>query len=212
MCVCLFLALAFAITSLCCLKTADGVYRTKEDVATYIYKYHKLPKNFLNKKEIKALSAEEAKNYNVGGNTFENNEGLIDNPNRLKLVECDIYDDNHNSVSRGAERLVFFADGSKVFYTSDHYETFELVTALSEWQFNQITFVFAIVAGVCVLGYLAAFAFAVAVKKDGKAYIELSFEIVFAATFLIALSPLAFVVWIVQNIVEKATGNGVVSK
>ncbi len=63
-----------------------------------------------------------------------------------------------------------------------------------------------------LLGIVAAVAFAVCViviiavavnKKSIKRYCILPFEIVIVATLLIALSPLAFIVWIVECICDK---------
>lgn len=106
----------------------DGVYTTKEDVALYLYTYGELPSNFITKKEAKALgwSGGSLEPYApgkcIGGDRFGNYEGLL--PEDRTYRECDI--NTLGASSRGAERLVFSADGL-IYYTGDHYETFTLL-------------------------------------------------------------------------------------
>ncbi len=102
----------------------DGVYTTKEDVALYIHTYRKLPRNFMTKKEARALgwsggSLEQyAPGMCIGGDRFRNAEGYLP---QGKYQECDI--NTLGKERRGAERLIFSDDG-RIYYTSDHYETF----------------------------------------------------------------------------------------
>lgn len=102
----------------------DGVYTTKEDVALYIHTYRKLPRNFMTKKEARALgwsggSLEQyAPGMCIGGDWFRNAEGYLP---QGKYQECDI--NTLGKERRGAERLIFSDDG-RIYYTSDHYETF----------------------------------------------------------------------------------------
>lgn len=104
---------------------ADGVYTSKEDVALYINTYHRLPENFMTKKEAKALgwtggSLEEyAEGKCIGGDRFGNYEGLL--PEGETYYECDI--DTLGRSKRGAKRIIYTEDG-KVYYTEDHYESF----------------------------------------------------------------------------------------
>ena len=106
----------------------DGVYTTKEDVALYIYTYNELPKNFMTKKEAKALGWEGgslepyAPGMCIGGDRFGNYEGLL--PEEYTYTECDI--DTLGAKSRGAKRIVFSNDGD-IYYTEDHYESFVLL-------------------------------------------------------------------------------------
>ena len=58
----------------------------------------------------------------IGGDKFGNNEGKL--PDGKKYKECDI--DTLGAKSRGAKRIVFSNDGL-IYYTEDHYETFELL-------------------------------------------------------------------------------------
>lgn len=108
----------------------DGVYTTKDDVALYIHTYGKLPKNFITKKEAQALGWEGgslepyAPGMCIGGSYFGNYEGLLPEKDGRKYTECDI--DTLGKSKRGAKRIVFSNDGL-IYYTDDHYETFELL-------------------------------------------------------------------------------------
>lgn len=111
--------------------TEDGIYTSKEEVAEYIYLYEKLPSNFITKKEAKKLGwdnskgnlAEVAPGMSIGGDYFGNYEGNLPEEEGRDYYECDI---NYVSGYRGSERIVFSDDGL-IYYTADHYETFELL-------------------------------------------------------------------------------------
>ena len=104
----------------------DGEYNDKEHVALYIHLYGKLPSNYITKKKAESLgwsggSLEKyAPGKSIGGSRFGNNEGRL--PKGHTYYECDI--DTKGKKSRGAKRIVYSTDGM-VFYTDDHYETFE---------------------------------------------------------------------------------------
>lgn len=106
----------------------DGVYTTKEDVSLYIHMYGKLPDNFITKKEARSLgwSGGSLEPYApgkcIGGDRFGNYEGNL--PEGGQYTECDI--DTLGENSRGAKRIVFSSDG-QIYYTEDHYESFELL-------------------------------------------------------------------------------------
>lgn len=108
--------------------TADGIYTAKEDVALYIHTYGCLPQNFMTKDEARELgweggSLEEfAPGMCIGGDRFGNYEGLL--PEDRDYTECDI--DTLGAEKRGAKRIVFSDDGL-IFYTDDHYDSFELL-------------------------------------------------------------------------------------
>ena len=108
----------------------NGVYTSKDDVALYIHVYGKLPSNFITKSEAKALgwpggSLEEyAPGMCIGGDYFGNYEGLLPEADGRTYTECDI--DTLGASSRGAKRIIFSNDGL-IYYTEDHYETFELL-------------------------------------------------------------------------------------
>lgn len=106
----------------------DGSYTTKEDVALYIHTYGCLPSNFMTKKEAQQLGWEGggledyAPGMCIGGDRFGNYEGLL--PEDREYTECDI--DTLGADKRGAKRIVFSDDGL-IYYTDDHYESFELL-------------------------------------------------------------------------------------
>lgn len=108
----------------------DGTYTSKEDVALYIHTYGKLPSNFITKKEAEALGwtggslDKYAPGKCIGGTYFGNYEGLLPAKPGRTYIECDI--DTLGARSRGAKRIVFSNDGL-IYYTDDHYETFELL-------------------------------------------------------------------------------------
>ena len=60
----------------------------------------------------------------IGGDRFGNYEGLLPDVPGRKWTECDI--DTLHRDSRGAKRIVFSNDGL-IYYTDDHYESFELL-------------------------------------------------------------------------------------
>ena len=106
----------------------DGTYTTKDDVALYIYLYGGLPDNFITKKEARKLGWSKgslepyAPGMCIGGDYFGNYEGLL--PEDREYTECDI--DTLGADSRGAKRIVFSDDGL-IYYTGDHYKSFELL-------------------------------------------------------------------------------------
>jgi hypothetical protein len=108
----------------------DGSYTTKEDVALYIHAYGRLPDNFITKDEARDLGWEGggledyAPGMCIGGDRFGNYEGLLPDAPGRKWTECDI--DTLGKDSRGAKRIVFSNDGL-IYYTDDHYESFELL-------------------------------------------------------------------------------------
>lgn len=108
----------------------DGVYTTKDDVAFYLHTYGHLPGNFITKKEAEALgwSGGSLEPYApgkcIGGSHFGNYEGILPEKDGRSYTECDI--DTLGASKRGAKRIVFSNDGL-IYYTEDHYETFELL-------------------------------------------------------------------------------------
>ena len=108
----------------------DGWYYSKEDVALYIYTYGKLPENFITKSEAQDLGwtgggvGSYKEGAAIGGDKFGNREGLLPKKSGRQYYECDI--DTKGKGSRGAKRIVFSNDGL-IYYTDDHYESFELL-------------------------------------------------------------------------------------
>lgn len=107
-----------------------GTYTSKEDVALYIHTYGRLPDNFISKKEAEKLgwpggSLEPyAPGMCIGGSRFGNYEKLLPEAKGRTYTECDI--DTLGASKRGAKRIVFSNDGL-IYYTDDHYESFELL-------------------------------------------------------------------------------------
>ena len=107
-----------------------GTYTTKEDVALYIHTFGHLPNNFITKDEARRLGWEGggledyAPGKCIGGDRFGNYEGLLPDAPGRRWTECDIGTLGKNS--RGAKRIVFSSDGL-IYYTDDHYESFELL-------------------------------------------------------------------------------------
>ena len=105
----------------------DGWYYSTEDVALYLYTYGELPDNFITKKEAQSMGWDNKKGnlwevadgMCIGGDYFGNKEGLL--PEEDDYTECDV---NYEGGFRGAERIVFSDDGD-IYYTGDHYESFE---------------------------------------------------------------------------------------
>lgn len=108
----------------------NGSFTRKEDVALYIHTYNKLPQNFITKKEAEKLgwnggSLEKyASGKCIGGSHFGNYEGILPEADGRSYTECDI--DTLGAKSRGVKRIVFSNDGL-IYYTEDHYKTFELL-------------------------------------------------------------------------------------
>lgn len=109
--------------------TEDGQYCTVDEVAAYIKEYHKLPSNYITKKEAQALGwqggplKKYAPGKSIGGDIFTNRQHILPDSD-YKYIECDI---NANGTSRGAERIVYNTGDFKVYYTGDHYKTFREV-------------------------------------------------------------------------------------
>ena len=108
----------------------DGWYYSAEDVALYLVTYGELPCNFITKNEARDLGWEGgglepyAPGKCIGGDRFGNYEGLLPEKDGRHYTECDI--DTRGASSRGAKRIVFSEDGL-IYYTEDHYESFELL-------------------------------------------------------------------------------------
>lgn len=105
-------------------------YTTKEDVSLYLYTYGVLPDNFITKKEAGKLGWKGGgldaymDGYCIGGDKFGNYEGNLPEKEGRQYYECDI--GTMHQDSRGAQRLVYSNDGL-IYYTQDHYTTFELL-------------------------------------------------------------------------------------
>ncbi len=107
----------------------DGSYYSLEDVALYLWTYGVLPDNYITKNEAKSLGWEGgsvekyAPGKAIGGDYFGNYEGLL--PDEYKYYECDI--DTLGESSRGAKRIIYSENAELIYYTEDHYKSFELL-------------------------------------------------------------------------------------
>ena len=109
--------------------TEDGTYTSKEEVALYIHTYGKLPSNYVTKKEAQAAGWDNKKGNlqkvipgaSIGGDRYGNYEGLLPDKKGRKYFECDI---DYEGGYRDAKRIVYSNDGL-IFYTEDHYKSFE---------------------------------------------------------------------------------------
>ena len=113
--------------------TEDGEYTDKEHVAAYLRAYHKLPSNYISKRDAQNLGWSGngndslwtyAPGKSIGGSRFGNYEGRLPDKEGRSWYECDI---DYNGRSRGVKRIVYSSDGL-IYYTEDHYNTFEDIT------------------------------------------------------------------------------------
>lgn len=108
----------------------DGTYTSKDEVALYLHTYGHLPSNYITKDEAEdagwkteGLSLDEAcPGKSIGGDRFGNREGKLPKAKGRTWYECDI--DYHGGRSRNAKRILYSNDGL-IYYTEDHYKTFE---------------------------------------------------------------------------------------
>lgn len=109
----------------------NSSYGSRDEVASYIIKFNKLPKNYLSKKEATSLGwiakegnlREIKKDANIGGDIFRNLEGRLPNKKGRVWREADV---NYKGGKRGPERLLYSSD-RLIYYTKDHYDTFSLM-------------------------------------------------------------------------------------
>lgn len=110
----------------------DGWYSSKEEVAEYLREYGELPDNFITKDEAYDLGWDSKKGnlwdvadgMSIGGDVFGNREGLLPKEKGRTYYECDI---DYEGGYRNGKRIVYSDDGL-IFYTEDHYESFEDIT------------------------------------------------------------------------------------
>ena len=109
----------------------DGTYTSKEEVAAYLNEFGHLPDNYITKKEAKKLGwvssegnlDEVAPGKSIGGDYFGNYEEILPVKKGRSYYECDI---DFDGGFRGSKRIIFSDDGL-IYYTEDHYQTFELL-------------------------------------------------------------------------------------
>ena len=105
----------------------DGYYYDPEHVVLYLHYFGKLPPNYITKSEARSLgwrSGSVEYYYEggaIGGDTFQNREGLLPKAAGRTFTECDLHTNGYKP--RGTYRLVFSNDGL-YFYTDNHYGSF----------------------------------------------------------------------------------------
>lgn len=107
----------------------SGTYTSKDQVALYLHTYGQLPENYITKRDAEDLGWDSKKGnlwevapgMSIGGSRFGNYEGALPDKKGRKYFECDI---DYEGGYRGAKRLIYSDDGL-IFYTEDHYNTFE---------------------------------------------------------------------------------------
>lgn len=104
-------------------------YSDKEHVAAYLKKFGCLPDNYISKQDARKLGWDGTRSglwdvawgKSIGGDKFGNYEELLPVKRGRQYYECDIDFDGRRA---NAKRIVYSNDGL-IFYTEDHYETFE---------------------------------------------------------------------------------------
>ncbi|WP_110822670.1 ribonuclease domain-containing protein [Paenibacillus illinoisensis] len=102
-----------------------------DDVANYLAEHQELPDNYITKKEARALGWEPsegnlqdvAPGKSIGGDIFQNREGLLPKKKGRTWYEADI---NYSAGTRGSDRILYSSDGL-IYKTTDHYRTFEQI-------------------------------------------------------------------------------------
>ena len=120
---------AYAASSLKSVKE-NGRYDSRDEVALYLRTYGHLPSNYVTKTEARKAgwSSGSLEPYfpgcSIGGDVFQNREGLLPKADGRTYYECDI--DTAGKSSRGSKRIVWSGDGL-IYYTEDRYESFTLL-------------------------------------------------------------------------------------
>jgi len=107
-------------------------YSDKEHVAAYLRAFGELPVNYLTKQQARDLGWDNslgnlwqvAPGMSIGGDRFGNYEGQLPREKGRQYYECDI---DFDGGYRNGKRIIFSSDGL-IFYTEDHYNTFEDIT------------------------------------------------------------------------------------
>ncbi len=108
----------------------EGPIIDPQSIADYLFSHDMtLPENFITKKEARDLGwdsyyndvSDVAPGKSIGGDYFGNYEGRLPVIKGVKYYEADCY---YTKGNRNADRVIFSTDG-RVWYTGDHYNTFE---------------------------------------------------------------------------------------
>ena len=107
----------------------SGQYSDKDSVALYVHKFGHLPSNYISKTKARKAGWDSNEGnlwdvlpgMSIGGSEYYNDDGQLPDAPGRRWTECDI---GYEGGYRNAERLVFSNDGL-IYYTDDHYNTFE---------------------------------------------------------------------------------------
>lgn len=106
----------------------DGIYNTMNEVAAYIYLYHKLPSNYKPKGVFSSRDYTKDNKLSCGGDKFYNREGLLPEAKGRTYTECDI---GYSGGTRNSLRIVYSSDWL-IFYTSDHYASYSIIKIIED--------------------------------------------------------------------------------
>lgn len=112
-------------------------YTDVNSIAIYIKKYHELPINYITVygNQTAATNNGDTTNMVIGGDTHwpDDNLDAFDITNDTMLKECDVYTNGYSLSVRGVSRLVYTCNtrNVRVFYTDDHYQTYQELTNFS---------------------------------------------------------------------------------
>ena len=112
--------------------TEEGEYTDKDHVAEYIRQFRRLPGNYITKLQAQKLGWiasrgnlwKVAPGKSIGGDRFGNYEGQLPYKRGRTWYECDI---DFDGKYRNEKRILYSSDGL-IYYTEDHYNTFEDIT------------------------------------------------------------------------------------
>lgn len=101
------------------------------EVALYLIEHNELPAYYITKAEARKLGwvaqqgnlHEVAPGAAIGGDVFQNREGLLPKAKGRSWYEADIH---YDGGTRGAERLLYSSD-MLIYLTQDHYKSFMLI-------------------------------------------------------------------------------------
>ena len=108
----------------------EGPIIDPQSIADYLFAHDMtLPENFITKKEAQALGWDSRVNYvsdvapgkSIGGDYFGNYEEKLPTGKGIQYHEADCW---YTKGKRNAYRVIYSTDG-RVWYTEDHYNTFE---------------------------------------------------------------------------------------
>lgn len=168
----LILLILFAMPFIATRKTKIGSeYIEKEDVALYIMQHHELPPNYITHYGYEYYRKHniEATGLLIGGDTHYYDLSLknfgIEKTQPLK--ECDIYVESYSLTNRNTCRLVYTcnSDSVRVFYTTDHYDSY---TELTYFSLQLTRYIFWIIFGVYSVLFVCFYITVCVLNKKSK--------------------------------------------